>query len=55
VTDDLPRDQRTIESLMAEIVEKIAADPRINIDERAWRQLLIYAPRFERPDASSSH
>jgi hypothetical protein len=47
--DTLPIDQRTIESMMADLVDRIAADPSVNIDERAWRQLLIYAPRFECP------
>lgn len=36
---------KMIEELMAEIVDRIAADPNVRVDDRAWSQLLIYAPR----------
>ena len=34
----------TIEEQMAELVDRIAAEPTTKIDPRAWEQLRIYAP-----------
>ena len=35
----------TIEEQMAELVDRIAAEPTTKIDPRAWDQLRIYAPQ----------
>lgn len=34
----------TIEEMMGELVDRIAAEPTTKIDPRAWDQLRIYAP-----------
>lgn len=33
-----------IEDLMGDLVDRLAADPRGQVDRRAWRTLLTYAP-----------
>lgn len=37
----------TVEDLMGEIVDLLAADPGKQVDPRAWSQLLIYGPTKE--------
>lgn len=36
---------QTVEQLFSEAVDLLAANPRGPVDERAWRKLLIYAPK----------
>lgn len=46
----------TVEELFSEAVDLLAADPRGIVDERSWRQILIYAPKhlvIERAVATS--
>lgn len=38
------RNMKMIEELMSEIVDRMAADPNVAVNPRAWAQLLVYAP-----------
>jgi hypothetical protein len=40
----------TIEEQMAELVDRIAAEPATKIDPRAWEQLRVYAPFGQREE-----
>ena len=35
---------KMLEELMSEIVDRLAADPNMRVDDRAWLRLLGYAP-----------